>query len=607
MDKDRYEYLLENHPPLRFGTTGLRDEDSKLTDMQIYLSTKGFLNYLIAHNLTEKGTEFALAGDFRPSTPRILFAVAFAAIESGFQIDYLGNVPSPTLALWGFSKEVPSAMVTASHNPYGQNGVKFIEPEHQIMKEEEKDVLEEISKVREKEYRLSWEESMFDKEGLFKNTSYLSEERKKIYYDSLRVFEKIDDSAKKFYIDRYTNTFGRPLNEVRVVFYEQTSVGRDLIPEILERLGAEVIRVGRVDEKKEFIPVDTEDMKPWILEKMAFFAFLHNCDICISADGDADRPAIVYLVKDEKGKQILKNGKPFYKFVIGDILNVIVSLFIKPDYVVVPIHITHKSGFIVLKDNNIKVKLTKIGEPPVVKAMKEIIEKDRTARVYGFERNGGVIFVTDFNIPEIGIIGPLGERDALFPILCLLLFAKKKNKSVQGLIESIFTKENFSHVQSSLVENLPGISITPGLERYNHEVGKKIVDRLKPLHEKIYEIDFENAEICFLDDKKEIVVEKVVEHLINIRNVLHPYVKNMLGLKGTIKIKKINFLDGVKIYLSHGEVVHLRPSGNSAQFRIYIESPDEERAVELVERAVKGPDGALVKFINDFIDGKINL
>ncbi len=668
MEKSRYEHCIENHKPLRFGTNGLRDEDNRLTDMQIYICTKGFLNYLVNNNLAKKGYSFALAGDFRPSTPRILIAISLAILEKEFKVNYFGKIPTPTLAYYSFHNKIPSAMVTASHNPYGQNGVKFMKPEEEVMKEDEEEILNEVSNEREKEYMKEWEESMFDKDGLIKKFEELNIMQQFLVYSAKKALKNINNKAREFYIERYRKTFGKILSGVKLVFYQQTTVGRDIIPYVLEELGAEVIKVGKVDETREFVPIDTEDMKPAILERMANFAFDNNCDVCISADGDADRPAVLYLKKDKQGNFLYKNDKLEFRFIKGDILNVLVSLLIKPDYVAVPIHLNHKAGFGVLGKNNIIVKLTRIGEPPVIKAMKEIIRLNAKTRVYGFEANGGGILLKDFYIPEIGEISSLAARDALFPIVCVLALAKKMNLLIQGLYENIFSGENFSHCHSGLVENLPGVSVTKGLERYSHDVGRRIVNAFKPLNENIYEIDFnteQKANLClqaedkalalsfcsvsppkkssgflgpkksserflrnpretapfkvryksegfgddhkiiFSNEKEETVDEKDVEHLVKIRNILYSYVMEIIEME--IKITRINFLDGVKVYLDNKEIIHLRPSGNASQFRIYIESPDEERAIMLVEKAVRHYTGWLVKFINDFIDKKMIL
>ncbi len=607
MDRSRYEYCKEHHKPLRFGTNGLRDDDIRLTDMQIYICTKGFLNYLLKNNEIKKGDSVAIAGDFRPSTPRILLAISAAIIDSGFKVYYFGKIPTPTLALWSFHNNLASAMVTASHNPYGQNGVKFMKPKGEVMKEDEKDILDEISIAREEEYRKSWEESIFDKNGLFKKFEELDIIQQLLLYNAKKSLRNINDNAKNFYIERYKKTFGKILSEVKLVFYQQTSVGRDIIPQVLEELGAEVVKVGRVDETEEFVPIDTEDMKPHILERMANFAFENNCDICISADGDADRPAVLYLKKGEGGNYLFKDGKLDFRFIKGDLLNVLVSLLIKPDYVVVPIHLNYGAGLGVLRKNNIEVKMTRIGEPPVIKAMQNIIDSHNgDVKVYGFEANGGSILLNNFYIPEIGEISSLAARDSLFPIISVLVLAKKMKLTVGQLYENVFCEEYFSHCHSGLVENLSTDRVTLGLERYDHEVGRKIVQTLKPLNENIIEIDYEQTKLSFNNEGEEIINERAVEHLIRIKNILHPYVLRIVD-NDFVKIKKINFLDGVKVYLSNKEIIHLRPSGNAAQFRIYIESPDEERAISLVEKSVRHNSGALVKFINDFIDGKIYL
>ena len=138
---------------LKFGTSGLRDNDENLTDEQIFIATKAFLNFLISTNqISEK--KIALAGDFRPSTNRILQAVASTIIYCDFNVDYCGKIPTPTLSLYGFKNNIPSIMVTASHNPYGQNGIKFNKPSGEVLKSDEQLILNEIKKL-ENEISLS--------------------------------------------------------------------------------------------------------------------------------------------------------------------------------------------------------------------------------------------------------------------------------------------------------------------------------------------------------------------------------------------------------------------------------------------------------------------
>ena len=64
-----------------FGTSGARGLADAMTDRVCYLYTIGFLQYLEKDGAIHPGDAVALAGDFRPSTPRIM-AAATAAIES---------------------------------------------------------------------------------------------------------------------------------------------------------------------------------------------------------------------------------------------------------------------------------------------------------------------------------------------------------------------------------------------------------------------------------------------------------------------------------------------------------------------------------------------
>jgi phosphomannomutase len=58
-------------------------------------------------------------------------------------------------------------------------------------------------------------------------------------------------------------------------------------------------------------------------------------------------------------------------------------------------------------------------------------------------------------------------------------------------------------------------------------------------------------------------------------------------------IARINVLDGVRIYFRNGDVAHIRPSGNAPQLRIYANSDSQARADQIVELALREPDGIL--------------
>ncbi len=101
---------------LRFGTDGVRARAfTELTPE--YVARLG----RAAATVLGDGT-WLFARDTRESGPRLASALA-AGLSSG-AVD-LGVIPTPALAYWSQRLGVPAAMITASHNPWHDNGVKI--------------------------------------------------------------------------------------------------------------------------------------------------------------------------------------------------------------------------------------------------------------------------------------------------------------------------------------------------------------------------------------------------------------------------------------------------------------------------------------------------
>ena len=98
-----------------FGTSGARGLATAMTDRVCYAYTRGFLQYLESiGELKRTGERVAFGGDFRPSTDRVMAAVARAVADLGYQPVNCGKVPSPAVALYGLVRGVPAIMVTGS-------------------------------------------------------------------------------------------------------------------------------------------------------------------------------------------------------------------------------------------------------------------------------------------------------------------------------------------------------------------------------------------------------------------------------------------------------------------------------------------------------------
>ena len=116
-----------------FGTSGARGLAHAMTDLVCYAYTAGFLDYLSSRGEVAAGDRVALAGDLRPSTPRIMRVCARAIADRGFVPVNCGFIPTPAVTCWAMGEGLASIMVTGSHIPDDRNGIKFNRPAGEIL------------------------------------------------------------------------------------------------------------------------------------------------------------------------------------------------------------------------------------------------------------------------------------------------------------------------------------------------------------------------------------------------------------------------------------------------------------------------------------------
>ena len=186
--------FLNNQPvQLRFGTSGLRDLVENMTDLECYINTKGYIEYLNKIGKSKggikKGATIYIAGDLRSSTPGIMRAVAQAIKDSGCQVNNCGKIPTPALTYYAMQNGCASIMVTGSHIPDDRNGIKPNKANGEVLKFDESGIAECVAKVREQEYaKLGTNASLFTQDAMFQITKDLP---------------RVDEQARKFYLERY--------------------------------------------------------------------------------------------------------------------------------------------------------------------------------------------------------------------------------------------------------------------------------------------------------------------------------------------------------------------------------------------------------------------
>jgi phosphomannomutase len=360
---------------VRFGTSGMRGLVSGMTDEVCFAYTLAFLQAVSDVPVSR----VALAMNLRPSSPAITSACAAAIRHAGMQVDFCGAIPTPALALYAQQQKMPGIMVTGSHIPFDRNGIKFYGFAGEITKKDELSIGGARVRLPQEGFSVA--------------------------------LPKNNPAARQMYIGRYLDYFPPGcLSGLRLGFYEHSSVARDLLRQILEARGAEVISFGRTNE---FVPVDTEAVSETDAQQARRWAHKYKLDAILSTDGDADRP----MIGDEDGL-----------WMRGDIVGLLCALYLGVQSVATPISCNtavERCGAFPT------VVRTRIGSPYVIEAMEQMLESG-LQKVAGFEANGG--FLLGSGLEYKGrVLAPLKTRDAILPILSLLAMAKENGCKLSRL------------------------------------------------------------------------------------------------------------------------------------------------------------------------------
>jgi phosphomannomutase len=376
---------------LKFGTSGRRGEIIHLTPLEIYLNVLGEIEYLqslpaSAGGIT-KGDDFYFACDLRPSSPALALAAVQALRHAGMNPIHCGFIPTPALTYYALGLGKGSLMVTGSHIPFNRNGYKLNTAAGELLKHHEAPINAQVERVRQRLYSQLSETSPFTPEGHFRSAP--------------PALPTPIDAAAEAYLDRYTRFFaGNSLAGRRILVYQHSAVGRDLLLTLLQRLGADAVPVGR---SETFVPIDTENIEASQLA--AIQALVDGpCFAVASTDGDSDRPLLLGV-----------NEHNEVRFFGGDLLGMVVAQYLHADAVVVPISCNDAIDRGPLAP--VTEPKTRIGSPYVIAGIDAAKAKGKQI-ICGWEANGG--FLLGSSLPNLSA---LPTRDAFLPLLCALFAA----------------------------------------------------------------------------------------------------------------------------------------------------------------------------------------
>lgn len=206
--------------------------------------------------------------DTRLSSYMFEAALTAGFTSTGMNVLLLGPVPTPAVGLLTTSMRADvGVMISASHNPYHDNGIKFFGPDGFKLSDEAEAEIERMAL-----------------EGV-EPTEALDIGRAK----------RIDDGRFR-YMERVKGTLpqGMRLDGLKVVIDCANGAAYRAAPEALWELGAEVITVGTAPSGLNI----NENCGSTSTQTAAEAVVAHGADVGICLDGDADR----LMILDEHGQ-----------------------------------------------------------------------------------------------------------------------------------------------------------------------------------------------------------------------------------------------------------------------------------------------------------------
>jgi len=556
---------------LTFGTSGLRGLVEDITDLEAYINVKAALRYLLSIGDIRASSGVVIAGDLRPSTDRIMRACAQAIVDSGCQVENAGKIPTPALIFHAISTGRAGVMVTGSHIPFDRNGIKLNKSVGEILKQDEPGITREVERVRAEEYSRTATGSAFDASGMLKRPPDLP---------------PLARAAEEAYVRRYLTSFTcGGLSGQRVLVYQHSAVGRDILPRILRELGAEVVTAGR---SETFVSIDTENITDEQLDRLEDLAIAAEASgrplhAIVSTDGDSDRPLMTAVLPASAAHPDSRR----VRFLPGDLLGIVVAEYLRADAAAVPITandaVERRMG-----ERGVYLQKTKIGSPYVIAALDELRRAGIHARIVGWEANGGFLTGSDIAFAAETMV-PLPTRDSTLPILANLFAAAERRIGLPALWSRLPARFG----RASLIDNVP-VGVSHG-----------ILARLIPPGDTI-EVEFDGA-ARVIDRRRPDAMPTplaagLAEEWQQRKSTLSRFFTRALGFDDIVRI---NVLDGVRISFNNGDVAHIRPSGNAPQLRIYANSDSQARADEIVELGLREPDGILRQLERAFTQGTV--
>lgn len=403
-----------------FGTDGIRGQSNK-TPMDAETALRVGMAAGAYFTRGNHRHRVVIGKDTRLSGYMIEPALTSGFVSMGMDVILVGPMPTPAVSMITRSLRADlGVMISASHNLFEDNGIKFFTPNGLKLSDE---VEEELEKLVEGDM-----------------TKYLAHPEK------LGRAKRLEDAAGR-YVEYVKHTFPKRkrLDGLKIVVDCANGAAYKLAPTILWELGAEVIAIG-VEPNGFNINSKCGSTHPELMRKRVLKEKAH---IGIALDGDADR----VIICDEKGQII--NGDQIIAAIAGywkdtgilqgnGVVTTVMSNLALEHY---------------LKTIGLRLKRTKVGDRYVSQHM------NTEGYNLGGEPSGHIIF-NDYTTTGDGLVAAL-------QVLAILIEKKKPASEVLHLFDEYPQIMRNVKYDDSKPDLLKSKSVKDAIKKGEKSLGKK--------------------------------------------------------------------------------------------------------------------------------------
>ena len=343
-----------------FGTDGIRGRANKFPMTAESALKIGMAAGQYFKNNTKKVNRVVIGKDTRLSGYMFENALTAGLTSMGMNVLLLGPVPTPAVGILTPSMRADlGIMISASHNPHEDNGIKFFGPDGFKLSDEVEQNIEEL----------------------------IGKDLRNVGLTDIGRAKRIEDGLFR-YVERVKSSFpsGMRLDGMKVVIDCANGAGYRAAPEVLWELGADVIPVG-VNPNGLNINKNCGSTNPQIAAEAVVS---HGADVGICLDGDADRIILI----DSEGN--IADG--------DQIMGVIASRWFEDGLLTgsgIATTVMSNLGLErFLKQRGISMERTQVGDRYVVEHMR------KSGFNLGGEQSGHII-LSDFSTTGDGLIAGL--------------------------------------------------------------------------------------------------------------------------------------------------------------------------------------------------------